>query len=204
MKLKRWLSIAFILVCVGVLVPSYVRAYRVAGASDAPSYLVGDRILVNKAAYDIRLPYSGVVVVSHSEPDLGDVVLYRSPRNDGLVFKRVVGRPGDMVSMQENHLTINGKALRYAAVDDAAHASVADANLLGSAIEIEAGHGPEHAITYTPGAGPLASFAPVRVPDRHYYMIGDNRDHSEDSRSYGPVSRDRILGKVGFKLTSAR
>jgi signal peptidase I len=204
MKLKRWLSVAFAVLFVGVLVPSYVRAYRVAGSSDAPSYLVGDRILVNKAAYDIRLPYTGMVIVSHSAPDLGDVVLYRSPQDDRLVFKRVVGGPGDAVSMRENHLTINGTNLRYAAVDEATYRSVAARNQIGSAIETEAGNGPEHAITYTPGASPLASFAPVRLPDGHYYMIGDNRDHSEDSRSYGPVPRERILGKVGLKLTSAR
>jgi signal peptidase I len=145
-----------------------------------------------------------MVIVSHSAPDRGDVVLYRSPQDDRLVFKRVVGEPGDVVSMRDNHLTVNGTVLRYAAVDEEIHRSVVATNHIGVAIETEAGNGPEHAITYTPGAGPLATFEPVRLPDRHYYMIGDNRDHSEDSRSYGPVPRERILGKVGLKLTSAR
>jgi signal peptidase I len=204
MKPKRWLSIAIPLLVVGVLIPSYVRAYRVAGASDAPSYLVGDRILVNKAAYDIRLPFTGLVIVSHSAPERGDVVLYRSPRDENLVFKRVAGQPGDVVSMRGNHLTINGTVLRYVAIDDETPQPVAATNRFGKTIETEAGNGPEHAITYTPGASPFASFGAVRLPDRHYYMIGDNRDHSEDSRSYGPVPRDRILGKVAFKLTTAR
>jgi signal peptidase I len=174
------------------------------GASDAPTYLVGDRVLVNRAAYDVRLPYTDVAVVSLADPEVGDIVLYRSPGSDRLVLKRVVGAPGDLLAMNENHLSVNGTALEYADVDDEAYSHIAATNQLGAVIETESGHGPAHAITYTPGGSCSASFEPVRVPDRHYYLLGDNRDHSEDSRSYGPVPRERILGKVGLRLTSTR
>jgi signal peptidase I len=204
MRARRWVWIVVAALAVVALIPSYVRAYRVAGASDAPSYFLGDRVLVNKAAYDIRLPYSDLVIVSHADPEVGDMILYRSPGSDQLVFKRVVGGPGDMISMRGNHLTVNGTSLEYAGADETAYGSISVANRLGSVIETEVGNGPAHPITYTPGAGRFAAFEPVRVPDGHYYLIGDNRDLSEDSRAYGPVPRGRVLGKLGLKLTSAR
>jgi signal peptidase I len=204
MKARRWVWIVVAAAVVVALIPSYVRAYRVAGASDAPSYFPGDRVLINKAAYDIRLPYTDLVVVSHADPEVGDMVLYRSPGSELLVFKRVVGGPGDVISMRDNHLTVNGNALAYAGADEEAYRSISMADRLGSVIETEAGNGPAHPITYTPGAGRRASFEPVRVPEGHYYLIGDNRDLSEDSRAYGPVPRERVLGRLGLKLTSAR
>ncbi len=181
---------------IGAAAPSYVRAYRVDGSSDAPSFLVGDRILVLKAAYDFRLPYRDTVLFTHSRPRPGDVILYQPPAQDILVFKRVIGRPGDTVAMRDNRLEINGEPLTYEVVDGEQYQAIAEENNLGAIIEKESGLGPPHLMTHSPGAGTHGSFEPVQVPDGHYFVMGDNRDNSLDSRMYGPVRRRSIFGKV--------
>jgi signal peptidase I len=202
MNKKRWLLPLVAILAIGAITPSYVRAYRVAGSSDAPSFLVGERILVMKAAYDVRLPYTDIIISSHSQPEPGDVVLFRSPESDALIFKRVVGCPGDTVAMRDNHLEINGVALRYERVDASDYQSIAEQNNLGTIIEREMGHGPPHLVTHTPGTSCDASFGPVRVPEDHYFVLGDNRNNSRDSRMHGTVPRHSILGKVSNAFRS--
>ncbi|MBM3790646.1 MAG: signal peptidase I [Acidobacteria bacterium] len=193
-KRRRYRTTAVILVAVAI-VPSYVRVYRVHGSSDAPTYLVGDRIIVNKAAFDLRIPYTNIVILSHSEPESGDVVMFQEPGRDILVFKRLVGLPGDTLVMRDNCLTINGISLKYSPFDGSLPQATVD-NKLGSVIMNEIGIGEAHQITYTPEGSSYGSFGPVEVPAGHYYLMGDNRDNSRDSRMYGPVPRRLIVGRV--------
>jgi signal peptidase I len=189
---RRWLwSIAVLLVMLA-MTPSYLRAFRVGGPSDAPTYLMNDLVLVNKAAYDLRLPYSGIVLLSHSDPVRGDVVLYRVPGEGSTVFKRIVGCPGDVVEMKDNHLSINQEAIRYETENAEDYSDVAGTHGLGSMVEIEIGLGPDHTVSHSGGEW----FGPVSVPPDHYFMMGDNRDNSRDSRLYGPVPRQDIVGKL--------
>ncbi len=191
-RLRHWILGGIILTA--LLIPSCVRIYRVYGSSDAPTYLIGDRILVNKVAFDIRIPYTNVVILSRSGPETGDVVMFREPGANIKVFKRVIGCPGDLIEMRDNQLSINGTLLQYAVVND--KMSPRTGNNLGSMIMTESGNGQPHKISYTPGASQFGSFGPLKVPERHYYLIGDNRDNSKDSRMYGPVPRELIVGKV--------
>lgn len=196
MNKQRWLILIGLLAALLAVTPAYVGSYRVFGPSDAPSFRVGERIVVNKAAYDLRLPYTGVVLFSHSMPERGDVVMFRAPGQDYLVFKRVIGCPGDRVAMSDYHLQVNGNPLRYERVDATQFQSIAVRNQLGAVVEEETGNGPAHWISFTPGLGPQASFEPVVVPERQYFVLGDNRGNSEDSRNYGSVSRPTIHGRV--------
>jgi signal peptidase I len=193
---KRWLWVTGFILLGVVLTPSYVRAYRVGGSSDAPTYMLGDLVFMNRAAYDIRLPYTDIVLLSHSQPGRGDVVMYSIPGADHTVFKRVVGCPTDVLEMRDNRLAVNGTALKYKEAGAEVDETVARKNSLGSIIEIESGNGPSHPIAHSPDGGPYASFGPVDVPEDHYFLVGDNRDNSMDSRAYGPVPRERILGKL--------
>jgi signal peptidase I len=188
-------SVAVFLVILAVT-PSYLRAFRVGGPSDAPTYLVNDLVLVNKAAYDLRLPYTGIVLLSHSDPERGDVVLYRVPEEGNTVFKRVVGCPGDVIEMKDNHLIINDDPLRYEREDPEAYAGVAGSHGLGSIVEIEVGIGPRHTVSHAGDASPRGDLGPLVVPPGRYFVMGDNRDNSRDSRMYGPVRRDHIIGKL--------
>ena len=203
MKRKRWFAAIGLIVAIAAITPAYVRVYVVAGPSDAPSFLVGERVLLLKAAYDVRVPYTDVVIASHADPGRGDVVMYVPPGEDYTVFKRVIGCPGDIVVIRDNQLEINGVPMQYERVDGNAYRTVAERNSLGAVIEEESGNGPAHLITRTPGRGSGMSSAPVRVEEDHYYVIGDNRDNSLDSRAYGAIRRDAILGKVVRAYRSA-
>jgi signal peptidase I len=118
-----------------------------------------------------------------------------NPGNGHPVFKRVVALPGDRAGMHRHHLTMNGRALAYAAADSAAFAAVPAENRLGSVIEVETLGAHAHLITCTPGSA-TSSFPEVLVPAGHYFLTGDNRDLSRDSRSWGAVPRQRLRGRV--------
>jgi signal peptidase I len=196
LKNRRWLTFLLVAIVVAAITPAYVRAYRVGGTSDAPSFLEGERVYLLKAAYDLRLPYTGIVVFDHSRPKPGDVVMFHPPGSDATVFKRVIGGPGDTVVMRDNRLAINGTPSRYERVDATEFEPVAARNNLGEIIESETVAGVTHLVTYTPGAGTHASFGPITIPDDHYFLMGDNRDNSLDSRMYGPVPHRSILGRI--------
>ena len=198
MKIKRRYRIMIVVLLVILVLPAYLRVFRVHGCSDAPSFLMDDLILVNRAAYDFRIPYTSIVITTLSDPEPGDVVMFRDAEKGYPVFKRVVGGPGDSVRMVENHVIINETPLYYEKLDLSGFRDITAENKLGAVIANEIGNGPEYTITYTPDASRYGTFEPVTVPERHYFLLGDNRDNSEDSRMYGPVPRDAIIGRVGF------
>jgi signal peptidase I len=185
---------AALLTAVVALAPSYVRAYTLAGSSDAPTLLLGDRVWVNLASYDVRFPYTDAVLFSRATPRPGDLVLVQWPGDRWPVFKRVVATGGDRVAMEAHHLILNGQPLTYAPHDESAFAAVPPANLLGSVFEVETIGGVEHLISFTPGT--RDSFPEVLVPEGQCYVLGDNRDPSQDSRDRGPVPYPGVRGKV--------
>lgn len=178
---------------------------QVPSGSMQPTILIGDRIVVDKLAYDLRLPFTLQRLVRWHEPERGDVVTFPSPKDEQLLVKRIVGIPGDVISLEDNVLTINGETASYTTLE-------------GEAVPAGAVHGPyrfrylresilgnERMIMLEPSnlVTGVTSFGPVTVPDGQYLMLGDNRDNSHDSRYIGFVSRDRILGRaetVAFSL----
>jgi signal peptidase I len=176
------------------LAPSYVRAYALSGSSDAPTLLLGDVVWVNLASYDLRFPYTDAVLLSLAKPRPGELVLVQWPGDPWPVFKRVVAVGGDRVAMEAHHLIVNGRSLAYAPHDGSAFAAAPPANLLGSVFEVETLGGVDHLVTFTPGK--RDSFAEVVVPEGQCYVLGDNRDPSQDSRDKGPVPYPCVRGKV--------
>jgi signal peptidase I len=191
---RKTLWSAALLTAVVALAPSYVRAYAVSGSSDAPTLLLGDRVWVNLASYDVRLPYTDVVLFSRAKPRRGDLVLVQWPGDRSPVFKRVVATGGDRIAMEAHHLILNGRPLAYAPHDRSAFAGAPPENLLGSVCEVETVGGVEHHISFTPGT--RDSFPEVLVPEGQCYVLGDNRDPSQDSRDRGPVPYLCARGKV--------
>jgi signal peptidase I len=185
---------AALLAAAVALAPSYVRAYTLSGASDAPTLLLGDRVWVNLAAYDVRFPYTDAVLFSRARPRPGDLVLVQWPGDSWPVFKRVVAAGGDRVAMEAHHLTLNGRSLTYVPRDASAFAAARAANRLGSVFEVETIGAVEHLISFTPGT--RDSFPEVLVPQGQCYVLGDNRDPSLDSRDKGPVPYRCVRGKV--------
>jgi signal peptidase I len=152
-----------------------------------PTIVEGDRILVNKLAYDLRIPLTHISIRRLADPARGDIVVFDSKAADMRLVKRVIGLPGDVVEMRDNRLAINGVAARYS---DARYAA-------GAVFAIESYAGMTHRIELDPaGPGRLGSFGPVRVPEGRYLVLGDNRDNSADSRVHGFVPREEIVGNA--------
>jgi signal peptidase I len=149
---------------------------------------------VNLACYDVRFPYTDLVLFSRAKPRLRELVLVQWPGDRFPVFKRVVALGGDRIAINAHHLILNGQPLPYAPHDSSAFAAAPPANLLGSVFEVETIGEVEHLITFTPGT--RDSFPEVLVPEGECYLLGDNRDSSLDSRDKGPVPHPCVLGKV--------
>ncbi len=166
--------------------------FQIPTGSMIPSLNVGDYIVVNKYAYGVRLPVIGTRVIPVGEPQRGDVMVFIPPHDPNYFVKRVVGLPGDHVRYEDKVLYINGEEMPQeilAVLDDSMiHAT----ERLGE-IEHEI-HMAPHRDRYRPDFW-LQPGGRV-IPDGHYFMMGDNRDNSDDSRRWGVVSEDNIVGKA--------
>lgn len=182
--------------------------YDVPTGSMRPTILEGDRILVNKLAYDLRVPFSNWRVASWNDPARGEVVIFPSPKDGTRLVKRIVGLPGDTVELRDNVLFINGLQCDYAPIDPSTLAQVPAREQQGRVFSTERMPGaPPHALTVIPGVPSRRSFAPITVPAGHYLALGDNRDQSADSRFFGFVPRGSIVGRssrIAVSLDYAR
>jgi signal peptidase I len=188
-RLKRH-AVALLLVLAALgLVPAYLHAYNLTGASEIPTILLGDKIVVNSAAYVLRLPYSHVKLFRTGSPKRGDFVFLHIPNNSwlkGSFFKRIVGLPGETIELRENQVLIDGRALPVKTLNPADFGWVPAAHPIASTVQNEDGHW----ITFTPGKSEHRNHPPTRLPPGQYFLLGDNRDDSYDSREFGPVSED--------------
>lgn len=161
-----------------------------------PTILVGDRIFVNKLAYDLKVPFTTWHVAEWSGPQRGDVVVFFAPKSGTRMVKRVVGLPGDIIELRDNHLRINGKTVEY---DPVPVEQIDTQDLTDSApfVFAEEKLGSEaHAMMIQPGRRSPRSFGPLAMPADEYFVMGDNRDNSGDSRVFGFVPRKQIVGKA--------
>ncbi len=156
-----------------------------------PTIIEGDRIFVNKLAYDLKLPYTTWHISEWGSPQRGDIVVFYSPANGMRLVKRVVGIPGDSITMQNNQLTINGEKIEYEPIKSNNDPLCMDANQY-----IEDLCGTRHPVMTIPQRPSLRSFGPVTIPEGKYFMMGDNRDNSADSRYFGFVDRSQVVGQA--------
>jgi signal peptidase I len=188
--------------------------FKIPSSSMVPTLLVGDFILVNKYTYGIRLPIINQKVIAVNDPQRGDVMVFKYPKDMNQDYiKRVIGVPGDKISYADKRLTVNGKAVEYTALDDYLddqhpeyHKQFVENLPNGTGVT-------QHRILNTDGRrsidiGAVDEF-PLReacdytvdrftctVPEGHYFMMGDNRDNSADSRYWGFVPDRNIVGKA--------
>ncbi|MHB1058287.1 MAG: signal peptidase I [Rhodanobacter sp.] len=165
-----------------------------------PTIRIGDRILVDRAAYDIRLPLTHVSLLHLADPQRGDIVVLDSHAANERLVKRVIGLPGDEVAMRDNALVINGRAASYAA---GTRSGIHDDLQNPARYEIERYGNMQHAIRLSVHwPSPVSSFGPVNVPPGQYLLLGDDRDNSEDSRYLGFFPRSEILGRSRYVVVS--
>lgn len=176
--------------------------YEVPTGSMQPTVLIGDRVFVNRLSYDIRLPFTDIVLESHDAPERGDVVVFFSPENGERLLKRVIGLPGDTVQIHNDVLFINNEPLSYERSGEFKGAVIQDKLVLDAEQYAEALPGRVHSVLRIPEISLPRNFGPMTVPDGEYFMLGDNRNNSRDSRYFGSVPRDLIVGRASRVLWS--
>ena len=160
-----------------------------------PTILEGDRILVNKAAYDLRVPFTSVRLLTWGAPERGEVIVLDSPADGRRLVKRVVGLPGDRIALQNDRLFIDGEPVAYGPIDAELYGALDEEHRLAAAFGSEMLGEREHPLQWTPTRRGR-DFPPFTVPEGHYFVMGDNRHDSFDSRNFGVVSRDEIFGRA--------
>ncbi len=171
--------------------------FRIPSSSMMPTLLIGDFILVNKFSYGLKLPVLDLKFVPLGEPARGDVVVFRFPRDTSQDYiKRVVGLPGDQVRYEGKRLFINGAEV--VAKDEGRYVGVGSGrDMTGSELKREGLGEAEHQILIRPNAHfGGAGEGSWSVPEGHYFVMGDNRDNSEDSRFWGFVPERNLVGKA--------
>jgi len=185
-----------VLLVVLVLRSFFFEPFRIPSGSMIPTLLIGDYILVNKFAYGVRLPVVHTKVLDTGEPERGDVAVFRYPADPRLDYiKRVVGLPGDTITYRDKTLFVNGDEVAISGGEPYV-SPVSDAVVAGATRRREALGGVEHDIlVFDQG---FSGDRVYEVPDGHYFMVGDNRDKSNDSRFWGFVPEENLVGKARF------
>jgi signal peptidase I len=187
---------------------AFAEAYHIPSGSMIPALLEGDALFVNKLRFGPHIPFTSVNLPGYAEPKRGDIVVFVSPPQDPAIritpgeitptlVKRIAGAPGDTLFMRDGVLFVNGieaAPTNGPAVANAERSEGADP-LLGWQHGIEVRNSRFHA---PPTSPTLHTWGPLLVPPRQYFMLGDNRDDSIDSRYYGPVPRRNIRGTPMF------
>jgi signal peptidase I len=179
-----------------------VEPFRIPSGSMMPTLLVGDFILVNKFSYGLRLPVTKSKIMDIGNPERGDVVVFRYPQNPSVDYiKRLVGLPGDVVSYKNKVLTVNHEPVQLAKIGT--YQPVGSGEVMRGSWEVKENlTGVEHSILidprrpdFGPGCQVLAN-GEITVPEGHYFMMGDNRDNSNDSRCWKFVPEANLVGKA--------
>lgn len=188
-RLKRYVSTFFWATIVALSVRLFlIEDFRIFSDSMSPTLLSGDLIFVSKANFNVRLPFSSYEIFKLRRPHRGEVVAFSLPDHGVQSYvKRVVATEGDEVAIRDGHLQINGTRVAYKEGDDpASHVRWES---------IEEGSIP-YPIVWDKAAIP--NYGPVQVPRGHFFVLGDNRVKSVDSRTWGPVPYSCLKGKVSL------
>lgn len=194
---QEWIKPILIILAVLAPLRSAVADWNdVPTGSMKPTILEGDRVVVNKLAYDLKIPFTTYRVATWDNPERGDIVVLFSPADGRRLVKRVVGLPGDTIMMRNNVLFINDKPAEYSELDWSTIHGVTLSDTESVLFATERFENREHFMMSTPGKPSMRNFGPIVVPEDEYFVMGDNRDNSYDSRWLGFIERRRIVGEV--------
>ncbi len=167
-----------------------------------PTILEGDMIVVNKLAYDLKIPFSLTRLAQWSDPQKGDIVVLFSPEDGMRLVKRVVAGPGDTLAMKGDVLILNGKPLNYRVENAEPFKSEIDEDPKPIVAKESLG-GTDHWMLALPSRAAMRDFPEMTVPEGQYFVMGDSRDNSKDSRFIGFIERKQIVGRAEGILVSA-
>ncbi|MDT8428676.1 MAG: signal peptidase I [Pseudomonadales bacterium] len=189
----------FILLSIVFFKSAIADLNSISGRSMQPTLLDGDKVWVNKLAYDIRIPFTDVSLAAINDPKRGDIVIIDSEVAGKRLIKRIIGLPGDTIYMRNNTVIINGEIADYEIVGSNQTHLIVNEEL------------PDYShlamISDSFGYRRSRNFGPALVPEKQFFVLGDNRDNSADSRVYSFIPREQIVGRsssVVFSLDSER
>ncbi len=168
--LKEYAEALIIALILAVFIRTFVvQAFKIPSGSMLPTLEIGDHLLVNKFSYGVRMPFMDRFIFEFDGPEFQDIIVFEFPENPSKDFiKRVIGTPGDEIEIRDKQLFVNGEKIAEEYVRYADRRVVDERD----------------------------NFGPFSVPEDSYFVLGDNRDESYDSRFWGVVERDKILGRA--------
>lgn len=194
---RQWRVTIFFIVFVVIPIKSSLADWNwVPSGSMNPTILEGDLIFINKVAYDLRFPLTMHRLARWSNPQRGDIVICFSPEDGVRLVKRIIGLPGDTIEMRNNTLFLNGERIDYETIDSEYMEDLSEKFNTRCVIAMENLDGYNHEVMSMPSVVARRNFGPLTVPDGCYFVMGDNRDGSKDSRYFGFVDRRLIVGKA--------
>ncbi len=186
-----------LLFCIVFFKSAIADLSSISGASMQPTLLDGDKVWVNKLAYDVKIPWTEISLAELGNPERGDVVIIDSKRAGKRLVKRIVGLPGDTIYIQNNSLVVNGEPANYEVLSRDSSSIIIQEELENMV------HQARLSSRYMNRS--TRSYGPTVVPEDQYFVLGDNRDNSADSRVYSFIPRGEIIGRsssVVFSLDS--
>jgi signal peptidase I len=195
---KRWRG-TLVVILIALTIRSAVADWNdVPTGSMCPAIIEGDRIFVNKLAYDLKVPFTRLRLARWGAPGRGDVVVFFGPEDGVRYVKRVVAVGGDTVAMRDGRLYINGQPGEYHLLSE-----IPDPRSRLHALPVEESvAGETRTVWMTPGSQSIRTFGPIDVPEGQLFVMGDNRDNSRDSRYFGLVPADCVVGRATMVLMS--
>jgi signal peptidase I len=174
-KVREYGESLLIALVIALLVRGFViQAFKIPSSSMEPTLLIGDQLLVNRLSYVVKIPFTDIVLANIGKPKRGDVIVFRFPQDHSKDFiKRVIGIEGDTIEIKDKKIYLNGKLM------DDPHAHFAEERILPRNPDV-----------------PRDNAGPIIVPKDSYFAMGDNRDRSLDSRFWGFVKTDELVGRA--------
>ncbi|MEY4484414.1 MAG: hypothetical protein RL693_1866 [Verrucomicrobiota bacterium] len=195
---QEWLRPSLVMAAIVLPIKSSLADLNfVPTGSMKPTILEGDFVYVNKLAYDLKLPFTTRHLAEWGDPGRGDVVVLFSPEDEMRLVKRVVAIPGDTIELRNNLLYINEQRAAYQPLPETSREYLPGSDLQSAQFATETIDERTHAVMAYPSAYAMKrSFAPVTLHAGEYFVMGDNRDNSKDSRYFGVVPRNLIVGEA--------
>ncbi len=193
---QEWIRpFALVFVIVAPLKSAVADWNWVPSGSMKPSILEGELVAVNKLAYDLKIPFTTTHLSTWGNPARGDVIVFVSPADETRLVKRVIGLPGDTIELRDERVYLNGVPLAYSPADATPfrHDVFEDTKPV---VAIEHLAGCDHYMMALTHRWAMRNFGPTVVPAGNYFVMGDSRDNSKDSRYIGTIPREKILGRV--------
>ena len=203
--IKSWIFSFVIAILIATSVKSSLADWNdIPSGSMQPTILIGDRVFVNKLAYDLKMPYTTFHIAQWGSPKRGEIVVFYSPEDGKRLIKRVIGTPGDTLAMRNNRLIINGQFVGYSPLQKQSIDKIEKDIKYDHLFFNENLKEKQHTVMLSSAHSLLKSFGPIKIPEGKYFMMGDNRDNSADSRFFGFVDRKLIVGQATTVVISRK